>query len=109
MAETTTSQFDFLTEYVLEILEQNNIQLTEEQKDLYIPRLLTQVEQRLGLELVPKLTEEQLVSFNSLLEKEHTTSLEWETFWKQALPTLEEDVKGILNIFADEVRQILAA
>jgi hypothetical protein len=48
------AQFDFLTEYVLELLKQNGLgNLSDEQKNAYVPQVLAPVEQRLGLELLP--------------------------------------------------------
>jgi hypothetical protein len=109
MAETPTPQFDFLTDYLLALLEENNISLTDEQKKIFLPRMLAQIEQRLGIELLPKLGDEDLSAFNDMLARDDVSSEEWEAFWQKAVPTFQEDVKSVLKSFAEEVSELLSA
>ena len=103
------AQFDFLTEYVLELLKQNGLgDLTDEQKKTYLPQLLSQVEERIGLELLPKLSDANMEAFAGLAEKETTTPEEWKAFWYAAIPNFEGELQAILTGFTDEVRGILA-
>ena len=101
-------QFNFLVEYILALLEENNVNLTEEQKKMYVPQILAQVELRLGLELMPKLNAEQKEEFTNLSNNENATAEQWKNFWESSVPTFEEDVKNVLIKFTERVRQILA-
>ncbi len=102
-----TGSFNFLVDYVLRLLADNNIQLTEEQQTMYIPQLLSQVELRLGLELLPKLNELQKNQFAAMTNDTHTTADEWREFWIASVPTFEEDVKMVLQTFAGRVKELL--
>jgi len=102
------AQFDFLTDYVLKLLEENGLgDLTDEQKSIYVPQLLGQVEQRLGLALTPKLSDAQLDEFTALVNKQGVAPAEWEAFWKGAIPTFEQDVQNVLLEFSGKVKEIL--
>jgi len=102
------AQFDFLTDYVLKLLEENGLgDLTDEQKNVYVPQLLGQVEQRLGLALMPKLDDAQLEQFTALVNKSGAGPAEWEAFWKGAIPTFEQDVQNVLTEFGGKVKEIL--
>lgn len=103
-------QFDFLTEYVLDLLKQNGMEgLTDEQKNVYIPQLLATAEERIGMALLPKLSDEQLKTFSRMVETEGTTPEAWSAFWKGSVPNFEGEVKMVLKQFAEEVRGILTA
>jgi len=104
----TTHQFDFLIEYVLALLEENKIDLSEEQKKIYVPQILAQVEMRLGVKLLPKLDGKQTDRFVKLSNNENTTPEEWKSFWHESTPTFAEDVKGVLVEFAEKIKQLLA-
>mgnify|MGYP001559283188 CR=1 FL=1 len=105
----TTHQFDFLIEYVLALLEENKIELSEEQKKIYVPQILAQVEMRLGAKLLPKLDGKQTDRFVKLSNNEGASPEEWKAFWHESVPTFEEDVKNILTEFAEKTKQLLAS
>lgn len=105
----TTHQFDFLIEYVLALLDENKIELSEEQKKIYVPQILAQVEMRLGVKLLPQLDGKQTDKFVKLSNSENTTPEEWKSFWHESVPTFEEDVKDILTEFAEKTKQLLAS
>lgn len=109
MAQKKTPSFDFLTEYVLAMLDENGITLSDEQKKAYVPELLAEAEQRLGAALLPKLSDQQLTALNTILQKGNTDAKTLESFWREALPSLEEDVQSVLRDFALEVNDLLAA
>lgn len=98
---------EFMEDYINELLEANNVNLTDDQKQVYVPQIMIQAEQRIGLELLPKLSEEHLDEFNMLMEKDGTSDEEWRIFWNKARPHIEDDVKEILTRFAEEVRGVL--
>lgn len=101
-------QFDFLTEYVLELLKANGFaNLTDQQRNVYVPALLAQVQERLGAEFLPKLSVENQNKFAALVEAESVNTDEWKKFWYEAVPNFEEQLKVVLAGFAEEVKQIL--
>lgn len=101
-------KFDFLIEYVLALLEKNNINLDEEQKKMYVPQILAQLELRLGLELMTKLNDEQKEEFSKMFEDFNTSSEQWNIFWHKSIPTFDEDVNLVLMAFAEKVKKILS-
>lgn len=105
----TTHQFDFLIEYVLALLEENKIDLSEEQKKIYVPQILAQVEMRLGVKLLPQLDGKQTDMFVKLSNNESATPEEWKNFWHESVPTFDADVKDILVEFAEKTKQLLAS
>lgn len=105
----TAHQFDFLIEYVLALLEENKIDLTEEQKKIYVPQILAQVEMRLGAKLLPQLDAKQTDKFVKLSNNENTTPDEWKNFWYESVPSFDADVKDILVEFAEKTKQLLAS
>ena len=106
MAEATLSQ-DPLTQFVSGILDNQNMTLSSDQKDFYIPQFVEQLEQRIGLELLPKLSEEKQSEFADLLDRDSVSPREVHDFWQDALPTFEQDVKDVMQKFAQTVEQIL--
>lgn len=103
-----TPKFDFLIEYILALLEENKIELTDEQKKVYVPQILAQVELRLGLKLLPQLTDEQKDKFAKMVNQEAGPQ-EWSKFWHEAVPAFDDDVKEVLMGFAEKTKQILAS
>ena len=100
---------DFFTGYVEDVLAKTDIgELSAEQKNVYIPQLVALLEERVGLELVPKLNEARMKQFAELVGKE-TTPAEWGSFWQTAVPNFSEEMKKILASFAGQVKHILAA
>ena len=105
----TKHQFDFLIEYVLALLEENKISLTEEQKKIYVPQIMAQAEMRLGLKLLPQLDGKQTDKFVKLSNNENTSPEEWKKFWHDCVPNFAEQVKEILVEFSEKTKQLLAA
>ncbi len=105
----TKHQFDFLIEYVLALLEENKISLAEEQKKIYVPQIMAQVEMRLGLKLLPQLNDKQTDKFVKLSNNENTSPEEWKNFWHDSAPNFEEKVKEVLVEFTEKTKQLLAS
>jgi len=100
-------QFTFLEQYILEVLSQNGLDnLPEELKKSYLPQLMTEAEYRLGLALMPKLSESQIDDFMALVEKE-ASGEEMMKFWQGAVPEFQDLVKETLLKFSEEVSGIL--
>lgn len=103
-----TPKFDFLIEYVLALLEENNIILDDEQKKMYVPQILAQVELRLGLQMLSKLNEGQKKQFSELLDNPKTSPEQWNRFWHDSIPTFDAEVKSVLLAFAEKVKTIMS-
>ena len=103
-----TQQFNFLTEYLQTLIEELGLTAaTDEQKKRYIPILQSQLEERIGLELLPKLNDEGLDTFTQMINKGNSTAEEWSTFWKNSIPHFQDEVERILRDYAQEAKQIL--
>lgn len=105
----TKHQFDFLIEYVLALLEENKITLTEEQKKIYVPQIMAQVEMRLGLKLIPQLDGKQTEKFVKLTNNGSASSEEWKKFWYDSVPNFADQVKETLVEFSEKTKQLLAS
>lgn len=103
------NQFNFLTEYVIQLLEDNGFKdLNEKQKNVYIPQMQTRVEERLGLHFLPLLNESQTNKFAELVQNQNVDTNTWQKFWQESISDFDEQVKLVLAGFAEEVKQILA-
>lgn len=104
-----TNQFDFLSVYVEKILYENGLdRLSDEQKKVYVPQITSHLEERLGIEMLPKLSGENLEVFTRLAESENTKDEDWKNFWYSAVPNFEEELKLILENFSKSVATILS-
>lgn len=103
------SQFSFLGGFIEELIAQNGLEhLTEEQRKFYIPQILALLEERLGLEMLPKLNEDQMAQFADLAESPDTTGEQWKDFWYTSIPDFEGELKAVMKDFADQTKKILA-
>jgi len=103
-----TGSFDFLTSYVLQLLEEHGMgDLTDEQKRFYVPQLLSHVERRIGMALLPRLNDEQTEEFTRLANTD-TTPEQWKAFWYGAFPQFEQEITQILADFSNSVKNILS-
>jgi len=82
--------------------------LTDEQRRIYVPQVLARLEERIGLEMLPKLSKPQLTQFAKFAESENTTGEQWRDFWYASIPTFEEDLKKIIIAFGEKVSAILS-
>lgn len=99
------SQQNPLEELILGILNENGFEnLDEEAKKAYLPQFMAQAEQRIGMALVPLLSEESAKQFVELTKNE-TTPEQWWQFWQANVPNFNEVVKEALVGFAKEVKE----
>ena len=90
--------------FIEKLLEKKGItNLTQDQKDVYVPEFASLLEQRISLALNPKKDENHKTRFVSLLENESTTAEEWNHFWHEAVPNFEEMLKEELRIFSTDM------
>lgn len=102
------SKIDFLQEFVLEVLKRNNLNFSEEQKIKFVPQILSLLEERIGLEMLPGLNDAQKEQFVKLSNNPHSAPKDWKNFWYSAVPSFEEELKIILLGFAEDVKRILS-
>ena len=101
--------FGFLEEFVLEVLKKNGFEdLTDEQTLAYVPQFTSLLQDRLGTVLVEQLNETQLETFAELVHTDGVTPEQWYTFWKESVPTFEEDVVRVSKEFIKDVEEIRA-
>ena len=100
------SQTSFLSQLAEQILAQNFGALSAEQKRQYTPTLTALLEERIGIELLPKLNDEQTEQFVDLAEAEQTTPEEWHNFWSAAVPNFEDAMARIVGEVAAEARGV---
>jgi len=105
---SSTSPFSFIDEYVRAVLDAEKITLTEEQELFYIPRLAAFAEQRLGADMMSKLSDEAVEQFEVLFSSGATTAEEWLAFWQQSIPNFQEEVQKSLSGFSSRVKELLA-
>lgn len=94
------AQQDFLWQLAEKIIDLSGLgPLTEEQQRQYIPSLVSLLEERIGLELMPQLSDEQEKQFTMLATNDETSPEAWRDFWYQAVPNFEEQVMKIVGDF----------
>lgn len=98
---------DFYTDYILELLKVNKINLTDEWKNVYVPRLSALLQERVGAEMMPKLNSKQLKKFATLIDSEVAPE-QWRTFWIESVPNFDEELKLVLLRFSEDAKNILA-
>lgn len=101
-------QFDFLSEYINALFDEIGLgDMSEAQKNVYIPRFTALLEERLGLTLVPQLTEDQIKEFVELVDAgEGTTGEDWSKFWHGAFDDFDQRVADILKEFGAQAKQL---
>ncbi len=103
-------QQDVLEQFILKLLADNGLgNITDDQRAIYVPKLLSQLEQRIGIELMPKLSEPHLDKFSALIDDTQTTPETWQAFWHEAVPDFEQALQDIMEEFAADVSEQLAA
>ena len=99
-------QTSFLAQVAEQILAQNFGALSAEQKQQYTPTLTALLEERVGIELLPKLNDAQTEQFVDLAENDKTTPAEWRDFWSAAVPNFEDEMARIVGEVAAEARGV---
>lgn len=99
------AQATFLASFVEEALANSGLgKLTSEQKRQYVPQITALLEERIGLELLPKLSDTQMEDFAEMAANESATAEEWKAFWEKNIPNFEGEMKRILTDFTKQVQ-----
>ncbi len=97
----------FLHEYAEKVLTDLGLgEMSQTEKDRYIPQLSHQIEYRLGAALLPLVPNSAAPVFQKLLDAE-VSAEEWQKFWQTTVPNFEQVVKTVLHDFAIECEKIL--
>lgn len=99
--------FDFLHDYVEEILRQSGFSnLSEETKKEFMPRFVAQAELRLGAALLPLLSEPATKEMAGMIDKQSANSDQWLGFWQKNIKDFDKVVENTLKNFAEEMKQM---
>ena len=109
MTSQPDAQFDFLQSYIHQILDNNGFEaVSEETRNKYVPQFVAEAQRRLGLALLPHLSEKAATDFSGLVENENLTQDQLVSFWKENVPDFENIVQETLKGFAEEIKGIFA-
>jgi len=104
------ANFDFLREYVEEVLRQNGFgNLSEETKKDFLPRFVAQAELRLGSALLPLLSEPAAKEMANMVEKRENNQEKWSQFWKKNVNDFDKVVEKTLKDYAEEIKQMTSS
>ena len=106
--QSTTPQFDFFHDYIVQLLVQNGYNLSDNLQKEFVPQFVAHAEVRIGAALLPLLKPDAADKMQKLLNNSKTTARDWANFWSESVPKYEEVVKTALQDFAVEVEGILA-
>ena len=102
------AQSNFFIEYVERVLRECGLSyLTSSQKEQYLPQITAFLEERIGLEFLPKLDKEHITMFKQMSKSAQTTAKQWKDFWVDAIPDFDEEMTRLLSAFAATARQKL--
>ena len=97
-----------LEEYALAVLDQLDLaDMDEDQKAKYLPRIVHNIEYRLGAALLPMVPDSEAPEFQRLLDTDADAKT-WTEFWQRVVPNFKEHVQKVLQNFSLECQQILA-
>ncbi|HOX60592.1 MAG TPA: hypothetical protein PLV72_01135 [Candidatus Magasanikbacteria bacterium] len=104
-AANTPPKFDFLSAYVEKVLHDIGfIGLSEENKKMFLPQFVAQVQVRIGAAVMPLLDESAGSELDRLMNKEGVSEADWLKFWQTNVPNFQEVVDGVLGKFAGEMK-----
>lgn len=109
MPENAEVQFDFLKQFIEHALDEAGFDtLTEETRAQYVPQFVAEAERRIGLALIPQLTEASAKELEQLMKKEELTAEEMRNFWTDNVTDFQGTVTGTLKDFALELKETLS-
>lgn len=97
-----------LEEYALSVLEQLDLaDMDKDQRAKYLPRIVHNIEYRLGAALLPLVPDSEAGEFQRLLDTDADAKT-WTEFWQRVVPNFKQQVQKVLENFSLECQQILA-
>lgn len=98
---------NFFESTILSLLNETGMNLTDDQKKVYLPQFQAQLEKRISNDLTAQLSESQIKQFVSLIDKPETSPEEWSNFWHTAIPNFDEELQKTVTAFASEMKALL--
>lgn len=100
--------FDFLRTYIETLLDQSGFaEVSEAARAQYVPQFVAEAERRLGLALLPKLSEGAAKELVKLAEAEDTTPDALQEFWQTNVSDFSAIVEKTLADFANELKNVV--
>mgnify|MGYP006307534713 CR=1 FL=1 len=107
--QNNSAQFNFLEEYIKGVLMEIGIgELTEENRNKFMPQLISEAQYRLGLALTPHIPDEKMEEFTKMVDNEEEDPEKWKDFWEDAVPDYKDIVSETLDKFAKDCKTILS-
>ncbi len=105
-----SSQFDFLDSQIQKLLDDNGFaEMGEGVRSEYAPQLVAEAQRRLGLAVLPLLSEQNAEELAEILDNENLDAAALRDFWTRAVPNFESVVDTTLQNFASEFQQIFGS
>ncbi len=99
----------FLEEFAEDLLTKLGLpNLTETERQHFLPQIITNLELRLGDVLLPQVPDSAAPEFRSLSANDSTPE-QWLAFWQKTVPNFQELVAQVLKDFAQESQNIFAS
>lgn len=98
-----------LEQFVLDALMKHGWdKLKPEDQENFFPQFTAEAERRLGVVMVPYITDEAAADMDKML-KEETAPEAWFDFWQKHVPNFTEIVKKTMDDFASEMSTAINA
>lgn len=102
-------QFDFLRQYIEQVLDANDFGgLTEDTRAEFIPQFVAEAERRIGLAMLPLLTEDSATELTRLIQDPTVDAATLQRFWETNIPNFSQLLTATLENFAKEIKQTVA-
>lgn len=109
VTQTNNQQFDFLSDYVLDILKQNGFEdLTPENQEEFLPQFTAEAQRRIGAALMPLLSEDAAEAMIKLGDDVNTSPEDWWNFWNKQVPDFKEVVNQALAGYTQDLKKVLS-
>ncbi|EKE06817.1 MAG: hypothetical protein ACD_18C00267G0002 [uncultured bacterium] len=103
------AQFDFLKVFIEKTLDEAGFEtLSEETRSEYVPQFVAEAERRLGLALIPKLSEESVKNLEKFLQQKDFSLEDLQQFWVDNIPDFQATVEQTLLDFKGELKDIVS-
>lgn len=100
-------QENFLVTFVEKALAENGYtNLTEDMKKELVPQFVAQLEQRIGVSMLPNLSVENAEKFTDILKDKNASPKQLIDFWEKAVPNYQEIVKKEMETFLSDLKKI---
>lgn len=108
VTQTNNQQFDFLSDYVLDILKKNGFaDLTPANEEEFLPEFTAEAQRRIGAALMPRLSEDAAEAMIKLGNDAKTSPEDWWNFWQKQVPDFKEVVNQALADYAKDLKKVL--